>query len=452
MDAFDANGFAQNSAIILQGGETQYRHDTDHELLFRQESFFHYLFGVKEPDFYGAVCLDTKKSILFIPRLPQSYAVWMGEIYPPEYFVRLYGVDEVFYVDEMAHTLRNILGTENLYVLDGKNTDSGSNYKHPEFAEMDTFHIETKPLMHLLSECRLIKTEHEIELMRYACRISSEAHTEVMKKSRPGMSEFQCEAIFKYYVYDKGGCRNCSYTCICASGSAGAILHYGHAGAPNDRVIQDGDMMMFDMGAEYHCYGADISRSYPINGVFTDDQRLIYETVLAAQQAVLDIMKPGINWRDMHRLAERIMMEKLLEHGFLNGTVDELMEAYIPNLFMPHGLGHLLGIDTHDVGGYPGDMLRTQEPGLKSLRCGRELLEGMILTVEPGLYFNRFNLEPAFTDEKYSKYLNADKIRQFFSFGGVRIEDDVVVTADGIEILSNAPKTVEEIEAVMRSK
>eukprot|EP01129_Flabellula_baltica_P012980 TRINITY_DN595_c1_g1_i1.p1 TRINITY_DN595_c1_g1~~TRINITY_DN595_c1_g1_i1.p1 ORF type:complete len:518 (-),score=131.96 TRINITY_DN595_c1_g1_i1:13-1479(-) len=434
---------------LFQGGESEMRHDTDHETVFRQESFFQYLFGVKEPDFYGVICLDSGESILFIPRLPESYAVWMGEIYPPEYYKKLYAVDHAYYVDELEHVLAEVLKVKAIHVLDGVNSDSGSSFKSPQFNGIENFEIIKTDLMHHLVECRVIKTEEEIELMRYVNKISSDAHIEVMKKCRPGMCEYQCEAFFRYYVYDKGGCRHCSYTCICGSGPSGAILHYGHAGAPNDRQINDGDILMFDMGGEYHCYGADISRSYPINGVYTEGQKQIYNTVFCAQEAVFDALKPGVNWKDMHRLADRVIAEKLSEYGFLTGDIEEIMQNFIPSLFMPHGLGHLLGIDTHDCGGYPNGMERVQEPGLRSLRMGRDLMAGMIVTVEPGVYFNPITLEKALQDPVQSKYLVADKIRDFYNFGGVRIEDDVLITETGMENLTTTPRTIEEIEAIM---
>jgi Xaa-Pro dipeptidase len=438
----------QNSIVLLEGGVSQTRHDTDHELLFRQESHFHYLFGCKEPDFYGAINLTTEESFLFIPRLPSSYAIWMGEIMPPSYFKKLYSVNNVYFVDEIEHVLMESQ-VSIIYTLKGKNLDSGSYTKEATFPGIEKFNVNATDLHYELCECRLIKTPGELEILRYVCKISSDAHAHVMKNVRPGMYEYQLESLFKYYVYCKGGCRNCSYTCICASGTNGAILHYGHSGAPNSRQIQNGDMLMFDMGGEYYCYGSDISRSFPSSGKFTKEQAEIYETVLAAQEEVIKNIKPGVSWKSMHRLAERVICKRLIELNFIIGDVDELMDNYIPNLFMPHGLGHLLGIDTHDVGGYELGMSRVQEPGLKSLRLGRVLEEGMFLTVEPGIYFNPATLKDELDNPKKMKFLNKEKIISYFGFGGIRIEDDVLVTKDGCEIFSTTPKTVKEIEELM---
>jgi len=440
----------QNSLILLQGGTDINHYDTDTQYLFRQESFFHYLFGAKEPDFYGAINITTEESFLFVPRLPQSYSVWMGEILQPSYFKKLYEVTHVYYTDEIEKILTD-LEISVIYTLKGKNLDSGLITKDATFTGIEKFNVNTTDLHYELCECRLIKSQHEQNVMRYVSRISSEAHTEVMKAIRPGLAEYQMESVFKHYICYYGGCRNCAYTCICASGLNGAVLHYGHAGNPNARTIQDGEMVMFDMGGEYYCYCSDLSRSFPVNGKFTKEQREIYETVLLAQETVLKLLKPGVNWKEMHRLAERVICQRLIEFGFLVGDVDEMIQAFLPNLFMPHGLGHLLGLDTHDVGGYVLGTFRVQEPGLRSLRLGRTLEEGMVLTVEPGIYFNKSIFENEFDNPKYSKFFNKDKIRSFFHFGGVRIEDVVIITHDGCEVITTAPKTVEDIEEVMKN-
>lgn len=157
------------------------------------------------------------------------------------------------------------------------------------------------------------------------------------------MTEYQGESLFLHHSYSVGGCRHASYTCIAGSGENGAILHYGHAAAPNDKRIHDGDMLLFDMGANYFGYAADITCSYPANGKFTADQRFIYNAVLAACQAVHDAARPGANWVDMHLLANRVLLTKLKEGGLLTGSVDEMLAAGINAVFQPHGLGHLIG-------------------------------------------------------------------------------------------------------------
>uniref|UniRef100_A0A8C1X1Y9 Xaa-Pro dipeptidase n=1 Tax=Cyprinus carpio TaxID=7962 RepID=A0A8C1X1Y9_CYPCA len=383
------------SVLVLQGGEQKQRYCTDTDVLFRQESFFHWTFGVTEANCYGAIDVDSKKSILFVPKLPESYATWMV------------------------------------------NTDSGSTCREASF----------EGISH-----RLLKTDMELEVLRYTNRVSSEAHKEVMKHVKPGVKEYEMESLFQHYCYSRGGMRHTSYTCICGSGNNSSVLHYGHAGAPNDKSIQDGDMCLFDMGGEYYCYSSDITCSFPANGKFTADQRAIYEAVLKSSRAVMAAIKPGVKWTDMHRLADRVHLEELLKIGILRGSVEEMLKVHLGSVFMPHGLGHLLGIDVHDVGGYPEGIERIDEPGLKSLRMGRVVQERMVLTVEPGIYFINHLLDQALNSPAQCGFINNDVLTRFRGFGGVRIEDDIAVTADGVELLTCVPRTVEEIEAFMEDQ
>eukprot|EP00160_Parvularia_atlantis_P021455 Unigene9314_Nuclearia_a/m.28434 Unigene9314_Nuclearia_a/g.28434 ORF Unigene9314_Nuclearia_a/g.28434 Unigene9314_Nuclearia_a/m.28434 type:complete len:284 (-) Unigene9314_Nuclearia_a:59-910(-) len=263
------------------------------------------------------------------------------------------------------------------------------------------------------------------------------------------MREYELEAIFLGHTARFGGCRHASYTCICGAGAHGAVLHYGHAAAPNDGTVDNGALALLDMGAEYHTYASDITCTYPVNGKFTDKQRNIYNIVLKAQLAVFAAMKPGVAWADMHRLAERVVAEELIKLGLIKGNIDDVVRAHVATLFFPHGLGHLMGVDVHDVGGYPAGMERIKEPGLQYLRTARRLEAGMVLTVEPGVYFIDALLLKAYDDPQHKDFLNRDVIDQYRGMGGVRLEDDVIVTATGIENMTIVPRTVEEIEDVM---
>uniref|UniRef100_A0A8D8V8X3 Xaa-Pro dipeptidase n=1 Tax=Cacopsylla melanoneura TaxID=428564 RepID=A0A8D8V8X3_9HEMI len=442
-----------NSFVLLQGGSSCPLYDTDVEYdTFRQESYFHWTFGVYEPDFYGVVDVKSGRSILFAPRLSEAYVVWMGHLPTLEEYKERYKVDEVHFVDEMVQVLQS-KSPSVLLTLAGINTDSDLPAIEATFKGIEKFQTDNKILFPVIAECRVIKTDLELNVLRYASRISSEAHRSVMRKISPGMHEYQAEAIFKHYIHYVGGSRHVAYTCICASGCNGAVLHYGHASAPNDKQILDGDMLVFDMGSSYYGYASDITCSYPVNGKFTDRQANIYTAVLDANRAVMKAALPGVSWVDMHRLANQVVLTKLLEMGLLRGSVDELLEHNIGSLFQPHGLGHLLGIDVHDVGGYlPHCPPRPTIAGFKSLRFARKLKENMVLTIEPGCYFIPPILEKAFKDETISHLLNQDKLREFFNFGGVRIEDVVVIKATGVENLTDVPRTVQEIEKWMEKK
>jgi len=424
--------------IFLEGGKTKTRYDCDTEILFRQESNFHYLFGVSEADVYGAIDISSGKSFLFFPRLPESYATWLGTIYPLDHYHKKYLVDEVYYVEDTLSVLTK-LAPKTLYTYPIS----------PISVEgIHIFTVDSKTLKNELSESRLIKLPEEIEIMRHTNKISCFAHKEVMRKCKPGISEHELEALFLYLTYKHGKCRHLSYTCICAGGKNSATLHY----PVNDKIIQDGTICLFDMGAEYYCYTSDITCSFPANGKFTEDQKIIYNIVRDAQNAVMAAMKPGVDWTDMHRLAERVTAEGLIKNGFLVGDLNEILKAHVQAIFFPHGLGHFLGLDTHDTGGYPEGTTKIDEPGIRYLRARRVLEPGMVITVEPGLYFIDSEIENAYKKPEIAKFLNKDKIEKFRNFGGVRLEHDVVVTATGIEDLTLIPTEVEKVEAIMAGK
>ncbi|KAG7242586.1 hypothetical protein INR49_020299 [Caranx melampygus] len=398
-------GVVPKSVVVLQGGEQKQRYCTDTDLLFRQESFFHWAFGVTEPDCYGAIDVDTGKSILFVPKLPESYATWMG--------------DEVRTQTVGARAVKPPLKE----LLPSKQHPFTPSHCGVSQEPVRTDVMDFVLAWLSLALVRLLKTDMELEVLRYTNRISSEAHKMIMKHVKPGQKEYEMESLFQHYCYTKGGMRHTSYTCICGT--------------------------LFDMGGEYYCYSSDITCSFPANGKFTPDQRAIYEAVLKSSRAVMAALKPGVKWTDMHRLADRVHLEELVKTGILNGNVEDMMKVHMGSVFMPHGLGHLLGIDVHDVGGYPEGTERINEPGLRSLRMGRLVQERMVLTVEPGIYFINHLLDQALANSTQSCFINNEVLARFRGFGGVRIEDDIAVTASGVELLTCVPRTVEEIEAFM---
>eukprot|EP00070_Physeter_catodon_P026600 XP_028333494.1 xaa-Pro dipeptidase isoform X2 [Physeter catodon] len=413
------------SVVVLQGGEETQRYCTDTGVLFRQESFFHWAFGVTEPGCYGMMDVDTGMSTLFVPRFPPSHATWMGKIHSKEHFKEKYAVDDVQYTDEIASVLTS-RSPSVLLTLRGVNTDSGSICREASFEGISKFNVNNTILHPEIVECRVFKTDMELEVLRYTNKISSEAHQEVMKAVKVGMKEYEMESLFEHYCFSRGGMRHSSYTCICGS--------------------------VFDMGGEYYCFASDITCSFPANGKFTLDQKAIYEAVLRSCRAVMNTMKPGVWWPDMHRLADRIHLEELTHIGVLTGSVDAMVQAHLGAVFMPHGLGHFMGIDVHDVGGYPEGVDRMDEPGLRHLRTARHLEPGMVLTVEPGIYFIDHLLDEALADPARACFFNREVLRRFRGFGGVRIEEDVVVTDSGMELLTCVPRTVEEVEECMAGR
>lgn len=249
-----------SGVIILEGGDQQAFYDTDGEPVFRQDSWFQYLFGVKEPGFFGAIDVNTQKSFLFIPKLPDEYQIWCGKIHPAEYFKKLYGVDNVLYIDEMKAWLMSYTSTK-IYLLEGINSDSGLSSKPARLPDATEFapYIDTAILHHALSTVRVLKSPVELTLLQYSAFVASNAHVQVMRTAKPGMMEYEMEALFQYEIYRNGGCRHAAYTSICACGPNAATLHYGHAAAANTRQTEGKDLALLDMGAAYHGYCSDIT-------------------------------------------------------------------------------------------------------------------------------------------------------------------------------------------------
>jgi Xaa-Pro dipeptidase len=227
--------------------------------------------------------------------------------------------------------------------------------------------------------------------MREAARVNNIAHRKVMEVVKPGMYEYELKAVFDYHQVQRGLLFP-AYSGIHAAGANSAILHY----TENSSRVNNGDLYLIDAGYEYEGYASDITRTYPANGRFTDDQAAVYQTVLNALNTVIEMVEPGVKMEDLHMKAAEIILKGLKQMGLVKGTIEELMENDIFALFFPHGLGHFLGLDTHDVGGYPKGVERIDRPGIRFLRARRELQAGMVITIEPGLYFIPALLKKAF--------------------------------------------------------
>lgn len=424
--------------IFIQGGDLLPIYDTDMEVPFRQESFFYYLFGYDEESAYGSINLKNGDSFLFVPKSDETREVWIGNPKTPEEYVQEYGVDGCFYIEDIA----GVLAKEKLFVPCGKNYSSEIEYPKVEFPNMDLYEtndllVESKELYSELIQCRIYKSKEELDVFRHVCSISARCHSEMIKQTEVGMAEYDLERIFLNEMM-KDGCKFWAYNPIICSGARSCYLHY----IRNDGVLQDGDLVLCDVGADYSGFKSDITTTFPANGKFTADQKFIYETVLRCNREVIQRMKEGVNFNEMQRLCERIILERMTEFGILKGNIDEMQKNKIHGCFFPHGLGHFLGLDTHDVKAEPK----------KNKKKELILEEGMLITVEPGCYFNPVLIKKFLNDPKKKKYFTP-KIHEFENFGGVRIEDDVYVTKEGCEVLTkDVPHTVEEIEELMKKK
>ena len=431
-------------AAVLQAASEVPINSTDCNYLFVQESYSYYLFGTEMPDAYGAV-LEDGKGVVFIPRLPAEFATWMGPLPTPEGVKAQLEMDAVHYVDEMEAVLK-AHGVHTAEVMQGTNSDSGLSVLQAKLPDGSSLTKSTSFLFNALTAQRGFKTALEAEVLKYVCKVSSDAHVTVMQMAKPGMSQHHLESTFLHEVYYKGGCRRVSYTCICATGHHGATLHY----PDNNSPVEDGTMALLDMGGNYRGYAADITCSFPVNGKFTEAQKIIYNAVLDAHDKVMRAMKPGVQWVDMHLLAIRTTCSHLIAAGILKGDLEVLMQKEVMQYFQPHGLGHLIGLDVHDVGGYlDGCPSRPTKKDCCRLRTARLVEEGMYMTIEPGCYFNEALLEAAKKNPDIVEHLSLEKIEEYARFGGVRIESDVLVTKDGVVNFTVVPRTVEEIERTM---
>lgn len=426
----------QKAIVYMKGADLMYRYETDYEFPFRQESNFWYLTGVNEPDFHLILDLDTQEYHLFAPKRDAQYAVWHGRIKSKEQYQEEYEPDYLHYETELPQVLKD-LDPDKIYCLNEEQAEFIEEFDRKTSLDIDT-------LEDAITHCRVFKTNWELEQVREAGRVNSIAHREVLKALKPGMYEYELKAVFDYHQITNGLTQD-AYTGIFASGNNSAILHY----VENNQQIQDGDLFLIDAGFEYNGYASDFTRTYPANGTFSSRQASVYEAVLQAQKEVINSIEPGVKMEHLHVQSANIMMEGLKEADLVTGNTDDLMEQNIFALFFPHGLGHFLGLDTHDVGGYPKGVDRIDRPGIKYLRTRRSLQPGMVLTIEPGIYFIPALLKPAFENDTMSEFLNTDKLQELFDFGGIRIEDNVIITEDGYENLTDVPKERDEIEKVM---
>jgi len=410
-------------AIIPSAREATRSNDTHYR--FRQDSDFYYVTGFEEPESIAIVrpAQDPRYTLFVRPRDPER-EIWDGRRAGVEGAKSEFGANESFPIAEFDEKLQDILdGAEKLYYRLGVNRDLDETIIN-QIARMRA--VNRKPIhppqtivdpATIIHEMRVLKSSDEIELMQVAADIAAEAHCEAMKASRPGMQEYEVEALIEK-VFRQRGAAGPAYTSIVGAGANATVLHYIN----NDGQLHDGDLLLVDAGAEYKGYASDITRTFPINGRFTKPQREIYDLVLKAQMACVEMVRPGTTHDQLKQHSIEVLTEGMVELGLLAGKPEELIKEKKYEQFYMHGLGHMLGIDVHDVGRY--------YYGKES----RALEAGVVMTVEPGIY-----ISPD-TKDIPSQYLGI----------GVRIEDDVLCTENGPRVLTNkVPKVAEEIEGLM---
>ncbi len=412
-------------AIIATSPVAMRNRDADYK--FRADSSFYYLTGFAEPEAVAVIETFAENEAycysLFCRERNREMEIWNGYRAGLEGAVKDYAADAAFAIKELDGILPEKLQHKNaLYYrvghdaafdkrINGWLQQADSGQRRGDMAPAVIYQLDR-----IVDEMRLFKSELEIDIMQKASDISAAAHTRAMHQIHAGMMEYELEAEFTY-IFAQHGCVP-AYNSIVGGGRNACILHY----VENNQPLKEGDLVLIDAACEYACYAADITRTFPVNGVFSPEQKALYDIVLQAQLAAIDAVQVGQSYKAPHLAAVKILCEGLLELGLLNGALEDIIREESYRQFFMHGTGHWLGMDVHDVGAYKQD------------DAWRPLQAGMVLTVEPGLYIAPDDLT---VEERWRGI-------------GIRIEDDVLVTAKGPYVLTAAVvKTVEEIEHLM---
>ena len=423
-----AEAMGPNSIAIIETSQEAMR-NRDADYKYRTDSSFFYLTGFAEPE--AVAVIETNENgeeytySLFCRERNREMEIWNGYRAGVDGAVDDYDADEAYAIDLLdEEIIEKLLNKEKLFYRIGQRAEFDARVAkwivqaNGESRKGTTAPAQLIQLDRIVDEMRLHKDAEEIRLMQIASDISAEAHTQAMKAVRPGMMEYALEAELNY-VFGKNGCVP-SYNSIVGGGENGCILHY----VENNKELKDGDLVLIDAACEYEFYASDITRTFPVNGKFSTEQKALYQVVLDAQIAAIDAVRVENSYKEPHNVAVRILVQGLLDLGIMQGDLDEIIEKESFRQFYMHGTGHWLGMDVHDVGSY------------KQNGEWRTYQEGMVVTVEPGLYIAP---DDETVDVKWRGI-------------GIRIEDDIVATKNGpLNLTSKVVKTIEEIEALMGS-
>ncbi len=421
---------------------------------FRQDSNFLYFFGLDHQGLAGIMDIDNDEDILFGDDVGLDDIIWMGP--QPGFSERAgeAGVEKTLAYDKLAEVLKKAIDqgrqihflppyrAENMFTLE--------NLLGIPAAELQS--RASVELIKAVVSLRSIKEPQEIREIERAMETAFRMHTTAMKMARPGVFEHEIAGVVEGIAISAGGML--SFPLILSVN--GETLH-NHS---HDNKMEAGQLMLMDGGAETRMhYATDHTRTIPVSGRFTDRQKEVYQIVLDAQIKSINAIKPGVPFRDVHMLAAKVITDGLKQLGLMKGDTDSAVEQGAHALFMPHGLGHMMGLDVHDMEdlgedyvGYDEEITRAGNFGTAFLRLGRKLKPGFVLTVEPGTYFIPALVDQWEQENKFRDFIRYDKVRDYLGFGGIRIEDDVLVTDEGYSVLGRPiPKTIDDIEAFMAS-
>lgn len=426
------------TAFFIAGEELEKNKYCDTDREFRQNRYFYYLTGVQLPG--CAVLYNTAddKLTLFLPNVDEEDIIWSGEPLTPQDAQTQFDVDEVHHVSEIVNILKDDFAEYDIYTTDFDNIHD---------TKIREFLIDgDKKFFDALNEARAIKDWYEIAMIQKACEISDNSHLAVMSHLPIELTELQVQAEFAYHATRQGG-KSLGYDPICCSGPACGTLHY----VKNSESLEKKESFLIDAGAEWNCYTSDVTRCFPISGKFTKEHREIYNAVLDMQTQVMERIKPGAQWEDLHLLSHKVLIKHLRNIGIFKQqfSEDEIFERKVSCGFYPHGLGHMLGLDVHDTAGHAN--YEDDNPYFQYLRIRRKLESNMVVTNEPGCYFNEHLIEEFVNKFPLRKeVVDFDILRKYMYVGGVRIEDDILVTKSGCKNLNSIPSDPDEIEKIVQ--
>ncbi|KAL3235538.1 aminopeptidase P family protein RNJ42_02314 [Nakaseomyces bracarensis] len=431
---------SEDAAVFIAGEEVEGWKYCDTDRDFRQNRYFYYLSGCDIPG--SALLYNFKKDklCLFLPNIDWDDVIWSGMPQSLEEVAKMCDVDEVFHMKQLDEVLNEQLEDISNFKIFTTDLDNVHNDKLKS-----NLIPGDKDFFFALDEARLIKDWYELEVLRNAARITDKCHLAVMSALPIELNEIQIEAEFSYHALRQGA-RSLGYDPICCSGPACGTLHY----IKNSEDLAGKSSILIDAGAEWKQYTSDVTRCFPINGKFTKEHRAIYEAVLDMQSQAMEQIKPGASWDDLHILTHKVLIKHLLKLGVFKKefSEEEIFERRVTCAFYPHGLGHVMGLDVHDTAGRPN--YEDPDPYFKFLRLRRKLEKNMVITNEPGCYFNEFLIEEFLKKfPERVEVVDQEVLKKYMYVGGVRIEDDIIVTETGYENMTGITSDPDEIEKIV---
>lgn len=441
----------KDGLLIFPGNNESPMNYPDNAYRFRQDSSFLYYWGIDAPGLAAILDLDNDTEIIFGHDFTIDEIVWMGPQPTMRERAERVGVKQIGSPEQFAEAVKEARNQgRDIHFLPQYRADNV--IRLAELLELPPGKINesvSKEMMQAVITQRSVKTEEELAEIEAAVNISYDMHTQAMRVCAPGKIEQEIAGEIEGIALSNGGCL--AFPPIVTK--HGETLHNHYYG----NELQKGDLLVVDSGAAAPShYASDITRAIPVSGKFSDTQKTIYELVLAAQETAISATKAGVKFRDVHLKAARVLAEGLKDLNLLQGDVDEIVAAGAHALFFPHGLGHMMGLDVHDLEaldenmtGYDDETQRSTQFGLSALRIGKRVEAGYVLTIEPGLYFIPQLIDLWQEEKKFAEFINYKEVEKYRGFGGIRIEDNVVVTESGCRVLGKpVPKSVTEVETL----